>query len=152
MYDYELFSSKGFGYISENEITTSKEIADKYKVIVSQVISEHAAEPDKNGQYKLLSSLKLLKPKQVCTFSYLVLSSFDNEVPAHNFVSYMSTKFARFLILQAVSSIHLTKEKFMFVPVQDFSRSWTDADLYAKYSLTPEEIAFIESTIKPMGD
>ena len=37
-----------------------------------------------------------------------------------------------------------------FVPLQDFSKTWTDEELYAKYGLTDEEIAFIESMIKPM--
>ena len=44
----------------------------------------------------------------------------------------------------------MTKDVFHFVPLQDFTRSWTDAELYAKYDLTDEEIAFIESMIKPM--
>lgn len=148
--DYELISSKGIGFVSKEEVTTNIELANRYKVIVSQVISEHAAEPDKNGMYKLLSSLRVLKPKQICTFSYLVVSSFDDEESAIHCAQFLSTKFARFLLLQAVSSIHLTKDKFMFVPVQDFSKPWTDEDLYAKYHLTPDEIAFIEATIKPM--
>ena len=147
---YELLSSKGFGYVSKDALTQGENIADKYKVIVGQVISEHAAEPDKNGQYKLLSSLRILEPKQICNFSYLVVNAFDDEQEALNFKQYLSTRFVRYLILQSVSSIHLTKEKFKFVPIQDFSRSWTDADLYAKYGLTEEEIAFIESMIKPM--
>ena len=59
-------------------------------------------------------------------------------------------KFARFLLLQAVSSINLSKDKFCFVPMQDFTKPWTDEELYKKYNLTEEEIAFIESMIKPM--
>ena len=43
-----------------------------------------------------------------------------------------------------------TKALYTYVPLQDFSKPWTDAELYAKYSLTDEEIAFIEATIKPM--
>ena len=39
---------------------------------------------------------------------------------------------------------------YSFVPIQDFSKPWTDEELYAKYGLTDEEIAFIESMIKPM--
>lgn len=147
---YALLSSKGFGYIPKEALKQGKDLADKYKVIVGQVISEHAAEPDKNGQYKLLSSLRVLEPKQICNFSYLVVNTFATEQEALNFKQYLSTRFVRYLILQAVSSIHLTKDKFSFVPVQDFSRVWTDADLYAKYELTEEEIAFIESVIKPM--
>lgn len=45
---------------------------------------------------------------------------------------------------------NISKTVFSFVPVQDFSKPWTDEELYAKYGLTDEEIAFIESMIKPM--
>jgi site-specific DNA-methyltransferase (adenine-specific) len=54
------------------------------------------------------------------------------------------------LLLQAISSIHITKDKFVFVPMQDFSEPWTDEKLYKKYGLTQDEIAFIESMIRPM--
>ena len=39
---------------------------------------------------------------------------------------------------------------YRFVPLQDFSKPWTDVELYEKYGLTDEEIDFIETTIKPM--
>ena len=42
------------------------------------------------------------------------------------------------------------KDKFYFLPLQDFSKAWTDEELYAKYGLTEDEIAFIESMIRPM--
>lgn len=58
--------------------------------------------------------------------------------------------FVRFLLLQALSSIYITKNVFQFVPLQDFSHPWTDEMLYKKYGLTQEEIAFIESMIRPM--
>lgn len=45
---------------------------------------------------------------------------------------------------------HSFSAVYQFVPVQDFSESWNDAKLYKKYKLTKEEIAFIESMIKPM--
>ena len=73
---------------------------------------------------------------------------------------YIATKFQRFLLLQALTSIHITKDSFIFVPLQDFtansdidwSKSIADIDrqLYAKYGLSDEEIAFIEKMIKPM--
>ena len=44
----------------------------------------------------------------------------------------------------------LSPSAYEFVPMQDFSKAWTDTELYAKYGLTDEEIAFIETTIKPM--
>ena len=73
-----------------------------------------------------------------------------NQKEAENLYSYLSTKFARFMLLMAVSSINLSKDKFRFVPLQDFSRPWTDQDLYEKYNLSEDEIAYIEKLIKPI--
>jgi site-specific DNA-methyltransferase (adenine-specific) len=36
------------------------------------------------------------------------------------------------------------------VPTQDWSRKWTDADLYARYGITAKEIAFIEKVVRPL--
>ena len=45
---------------------------------------------------------------------------------------------------------HFSLKDFGFLPMKDFSEPWDDAKLYRKYKLTQEEIAFIESLIKPM--
>lgn len=65
-------------------------------------------------------------------------------------LNYVKTKFFRFLLLQSLTSINISKDKFQFIPIQDFSKLWTDEELYAKYGLTDDEIAFIESMIRPM--
>ncbi len=148
--DIELISSDGISYIDRNKVTEKKTYIDLWKVMISKVTCEHAGEPDKNGMVKILSSLRMLKPNQVTTDSYLIIGGYDSELPAKNLLKYLSTKFVRFLLLQAVSSINLSREKFRFVPLQDFSKPWTDEELYKKYKLTEEEIQFIESMIKPM--
>ena len=91
-----------------------------------------------------------LLPNEVCTETYLVVGVFGNAIEANNLISYIKTKFFRFLLLQALSSIHITKSTFAFVPLQDFSHPWTDEMLYKKYGLDENEIAFIESMIRPM--
>ena len=65
-------------------------------------------------------------------------------------MTYICTRFFRFLVLLKKNSQNAAKGVYQLVPQQDFSRPWTDADLYAKYNLTEEEIAFIESMIRPM--
>ncbi len=92
----------------------------------------------------------LLHPNEVCTHSYLIIGLFDNRNEATNLKNYLRSKFARFLILQTISGIDLSKERFMFIPLQDFIQEWTDEKLYKKYGLTQEEIDFIESMISPM--
>lgn len=146
-----LYSSKGIGYIKETAELKQNPLFDQYKVMVSKTTAEHAGEPDKDGKFKVLSTIKILGPKDVCTFSYFVISGVNNNVECENLVSYLKTKFARFLILQAVSSINLTKDKFCFLPIQDFSQKIDDEFLYKKYNLTDNEISFIESMIRPYG-
>jgi hypothetical protein len=146
----KIYSSEGFGYVPKKELSQGHELAMKYKIMVSQTISEHAGEPTQDGKFKVLSTVKILSPGEICTFSYIVIGPCSNEAEACNLKNYLLTKFARFLILQAVSSIHLSKEKFIFLPLQDFSKPWTDEKLYKKYGLTEDEIAFIEKMIRPM--
>ena len=140
----------GKGLISKDKVTCGAELIDKWKVIVSRVLYEHGGKADKNGQSRILSILELLQPKEVCSETYIVVNSFDTETEAIGLYSYLKTKFARFLIMQATSSIMITRGCFMFVPIQDFTETWTDEKLYKKYELTEDEIAFIESTIRVM--
>ena len=140
----------GKGKIGRAKVTAGTALIDKWKVIVSRVFFEHAGKRDKSGQARVLSVLEILEPKEVCSETYIVVDAFDTKSETVNFFEYLKTKFVRFLILQACSSIMITKTSFCFVPVQDFSKTWSDEELYAKYGLTDEETNFIESMIKPM--
>lgn len=146
----KVISSKGEGYIKRSDIVSNIDMIDQFKVQISRITYEHAGEPDKDGTVRVLSKVELLRPLEVCTDSYIVGGGFKSENEALNFISYLKCKFTRFLILQTLSSINLSRERFMFVPIQDFSKPWTDEELYVKYNLTDDEIAFIESMIKPM--
>lgn len=146
----KVFTSKGFTFIKRSEITKNVELIDKYKVSFSKATTEHGGQINKSGLRQVLSTIKVLKPQTICTQSYLLAGTFENQKEADNLVSYLSTRFVRFLIVQAITSQDLSKEKFCFVPIQDFSEPWTDEKLYKKYGLTEEEIAFIESMIRPM--
>ena len=137
-------------YLNRAEVDEDKPCFNDYKVAVSQTGAEHACEPDKNGQFRVLtSSMRVLQPTDVCTHSYLVIGPMKSERECENLLSYLKTKFVRFLVLQAVSSIHISRQTFCFVPVQDFSRTWSDDELFKKYGLSDEEISFIEEIIKP---
>lgn len=148
--DLTLRWNGGKGPISSDKVTGGTELIDKWKVIVSRVLYEHGGKADKNGQSRILSILEILGPKEVCSETYIVVNSYDTEAEAAGLYSYLKTKFARFLIMQATSSIMITRGCFMFVPVQNFTEEWTDEKLYKKYELTEDEIAFIESTIRVM--
>ena len=147
--DVTLLSSQGKGYFDINRIEDKNSILSKYKVIITYAMSG-GNKPTSQGDFQVISSLQILSPNEVCTETYLILGVFDNKKDAENMCSYVSTMTFRFLLLQALTSIHITKESFLFVPIQDYSHPWTDEMLYKKYDLKDDEIAFIESMIRPM--
>lgn len=145
-----LYSSAGISYYKKEDIKECTDIIGQYKIFTSKLLAEHAGEPDKTGRYKVLSRTEIIPPETAVTESYLILAASPSRTIIGNYYSYCRTKFFRFLLLQAMSSINMTKDVYKFVPLQDFSHPWTDADLYAKYNLTEDEIAYIEQLIKPM--
>lgn len=148
--DIFLRSSKGNGTIRRERINSGLDMLEKYKVITSKVSFEHAGVPDKDGMMRVLSVVQVLPKNSACTESYLVNGTFETEDEAMNMAKYLKTKFVRFLLMQMLASMNMTKSTYCFVPMQNFTKEWTDEELYAKYSLSDEEIAFIDSMIKPM--
>lgn len=146
-----LHSSEGESYISRKEVQKGVECIDTYKIVMGKVSAEHAGEPGKDGMYRVLTaSTRVIGPKEVCTHSYFIIGNYEQKEYADNLLSYLYTKFVRFLLLVTMSSINLSKSVFWVVPLQDFSHPWTDEMLYQKYGLTDEEVSFIESMIRPM--
>lgn len=150
--DIILRSSKGLGTINRDRILTGHEMLPKWKTIVSKVSFEHAGQPDKNGQMRVLSILQVLEPNSAVTESYLVAGAFDTKEEAENLKIYLGTKFVRFLLMQMLASMNMSKSSYSFVPVQDFKKSWNDEELYKRYGLSSDEIELIENTILPMPD
>ena len=148
--DVLLHSSQDQTYVKRSEIKQGLDLLDKYNVLIGQLISGHIGETDENGQVKVLATVKEINPGEACTASYLCAGSFNTLAEAQNLRGYLSTKFVRFLLLQTLSSMHITKGSFAFVPIQDFSKEWTDSILYKLYDLSRPEIDYIESMIKPM--
>ena len=128
----------------------NKGLIDRWKIVTSRLTAEHAGETDKNGQKRIFATLEILQPGTICTETYMMLCAYESETECVNMLQYLKTRFVRALIAMATSTQQMSKANFRFVPLQDFSKPWTDAELYAKYGLTEDEIAFIESMIKPM--
>lgn len=134
------------GYVERLNVPTHTEWIDKWKVFMPYANNIGTELNDDN------QNTFVVEPKSICTETFLIAGmDLDlDEASATNLSNYLRTRFARFLLSMAKISQHGTSKTYRFVPMQNFSRAWTDADLYAKYSLTEEEIVFIESMIKPM--
>ena len=148
--DIALRYSGGKGFFNRVNVSTGLDWIDKWKVITSYLTYDHAGRADKDGKKRIISTLEVLPPNEICTETYIVVGAFNKNIEAQNLCKYLKTKFVRFLISQLTSTQHITKNNYAFVPIQDFTKSWTDEELHAKYGLTDDEIAFIDSTIKPM--
>ena len=94
------------------------------------------------------------------TDTFLSIGKFANAEEASACLKYVKTKFARCLLGTLKATQHNPKDTWANVPMQDFTGNsdidWSksveeiDAQLFEKYHLSDEEIAFIESMIKPM--
>ncbi len=134
------------GFVEKKDIPAHTEWISKYKVMTSRANNIGTELNDDN-----LNTI-ICKPQYICTESYLVIGADLNmdETQCNNLAKYLKTKFVRFCHSVAKASQDATSKTYRFIPMQDFSKSWTDHELYTKYNLTDKEIAFIESMIKPM--
>ncbi|MCZ2122793.1 MAG: Eco57I restriction-modification methylase domain-containing protein [Anaerolineales bacterium] len=147
-----LLSSQGFGYIHRGDVVKNTNLINKYKVLIGRLVPSNG-ELDVNPAdgYRVITNTKILKPGEIHTESYLMVGAFNTLKEANNFDGFIKLKFPRFLLRQAISSVNVTKDCFRFVPFEDFGENWNDEKLYKKYSLNKDEVAFVESTIRPMG-
>lgn len=145
-----IMTSKGDLFVPRCDIKTNKDTVALWKVVLSKASAEHAGQVDKDGRRKILSRMQVLPPDFICSESYLLLSAFNTKEEAENMQTYVKTRFFRYLLSTILLTQNISKDKFQFVPLQDFSHPWTDEMLYEKYDLTEDEIAFIESMIRPM--
>lgn len=126
---------------------------EKYKVIV----------PKANGSGaigEVLSTPLIGTPLIGYTETYISIGSTDSLNEAEAILKYIKTKFARTMLGVLKVTQDNTKETWKYVPMQDFTENsdidWfksvheIDLQLYKKYGLSDEEIAFIESKVKPM--
>lgn len=133
-------------YIAANQIVSNQVWKDKIKVLVSK------ASPGGDEYPHAVLGQPFVAPRNsVCTETYLIVDFPDSLEEGENLVTYMQTRFFRFLVSLIKTTQNISRGSFAFVPVQDLSKPWTDEDLYAKYKISPEEVMFIESMVRPAG-
>lgn len=141
----KIYQTKSIGYIKREEVLQNKLWIDQYKILLPKAIGSG------DGRTDLIKPI-CSEPASCCNETYIVVGPLKSKNEAHNIVSYIRTKFFHFLVTLKKVTQDSTKKVYDFVPLQDFTEQWTDDKLYKKYGLTEEEIAFIDSMIRPMGD
>ncbi len=140
-----LYGSTGITYISKKDVAINKKWVDKYKVYISRAYGERIA-----TSFWVTGKPFLGEPKTCCSETYLVIGPYSTKKEAENVMSYIRTRFFRFLVLLIKNTQDAPQKVYSFVPIQNFRERWTDEKLYKKYGLTKDEIGFIESMVRPM--
>lgn len=141
----KIITYKKTGFIKRTQILQNKDWVDKYKVYISMAYGERIA-----SSYWVTGKPFLGEPGTCCSETYLVIGPYSTKRKSENVMSYIRSRFFRFLVLLNKPTQHATSKVYAFVPVQDFSEPWTDEKLYKKYGLSKDEITFIESMVRPM--
>ena len=143
--DVKMYISGGHSYVPRNIVTKSADLIDRYKVFIPKAGSGSDKFP-----HTILGRPIVGFPNSVCNQTYLYIGPFDNEEVCLNLISYIQTRFFRFMVMLKKNTQDAMRGVYSFVPLQDLSRRWSDEVLFEKYGITDEEIAFIESMIRPM--
>ena len=140
-----LYGSQRISWVSRTDIQENQAWIDDWKVLMTAVQGTSAA-----VETKFLSNPIIAKPGEACTETYLVAGRFDSERSARRYAAYLRTRFVRFLVSLRKATQHANRGVYAFVPDIPLGHEWTDANLYERYGLTKDEIAFIESIVYPM--
>jgi site-specific DNA-methyltransferase (adenine-specific) len=129
-------------------ISKNTRLIDVWKVYLP--VAGSGRERERSGVDLVLGPSMIGEPGSVCTQTYLVAGPLASQAEAKSVESYLRTRLARFLISLRKPAQHVFRGMYRWVPVQMWDRTWTDAELYKKYSITEHEQRFIESMIRPM--
>ena len=146
--DLKVYRNGGVGYVARSEINKEQWVFDKWKVFIGR------AAPGTGNKdtypHRIISTPFLGEPGSISSWTYMYIGPFDSKTEAESVLSYISCRLTRLLILLHKPSQDTTRKVYTFVPTQDWSKKWTDEDLYAKYGITAKEIAFIEKVVRPL--
>lgn len=135
------------GFMLRSGIQKNVQLIDKWKVLLPEAYGERGAIPA-----MVLGPSIVAPPSSVCTQTYLVAGPLTNRAQAESVQSYVATRLFRFLVSLRKITQHALRSTYSWVPQQAWDRLWTDEELYKKYRVTKDEIAFIYSMIRPMAE
>jgi superfamily II DNA or RNA helicase len=153
--DIILYENGGVSFIGKEKITVNEDWISKHKVLITMAYGAGDEFP-----HQIINVPIYSEPNSCCTETYVVVGPFESQEIALNVINYMKTRLFRFLVMLRKHTQHAARSVYTFVPMQDFSTksdiNWSraiseiDQQLYNKYEINDEEVAFIESMIRAM--
>lgn len=144
---YVVKGKRFVGHVAKDSIKKNPHLISEWKVLIPEAGSDGGQKiPD-----LVLGKPLITKPESVCTQTYLAFWV-KSEEEAKSLVSYIETKFFRFLVSLRKITQHALRSTYTWVPMQTWNKTWRDQDLFDFYDLTVEERTYVESVIKTLGD
>lgn len=140
----KLYANRRIEYVTPQMVTRNNSAVTMDKVIVPKAVGSG------NGSTDVIKPL-YCEPGACCTETYLLVGPFNNKQEALNVMAYIGTRFFHFLVTLQKNTQDCMKRVYSFVPLQDFSKVWTDDELFVKYGLSDDEIDYIKASIWPDG-
>lgn len=143
-----MHGSRAVSWVPRAKVAKNVDLIDRWKVFL--VAASDGNENFPAPIWDLAKGPFVGAPGEICNGSYLVIYPTDDEATAKAVVAFLRTRFVRFLVSLRKIAQHNDAGRFSFIPDLPMDREWTDKQLYERYELTDEEVAFIESQIKEM--
>jgi site-specific DNA-methyltransferase (adenine-specific) len=142
----------GVGFVNPTDITDTNDLVNKWKLLIPFAPIAGQTDFSKPIGFYYEGNVRIAKPGEVCTESWLVAYASSNKDEVVSFKSYLFTKIFRFLLLQTVVSQNVTRERFSFIPdLGKYEGEYTDKMLIKRWKITDDEWNFIDSKIKNIG-
>ena len=138
---------RAIGFINRSDVRKNAGAIDAWKVLVPKAYGAGESSP-----HQILGKSVVASPPSVCTQSYLVVGPFESESGAQSFASYYRSRLFRFIVSLRKITQDALRSTYTWVPQQPWNGAWTDELLNAKYGITDDEAAYIESVIRPMTE
>jgi len=143
----------GLKYANVSDVKDEQDLLNKWKLLIPPAPIAGQTDFSKPVGFYYDGNVRLAKPGECCTESWLVAGAFSTEAEVVSFKTYLFTKTVRFLLLQTVVSQHVTKQNFFFVPdLGVYKGEYTDKLLRKRWGITDEEWKFIDSKIRNIGE
>ncbi|MHB1324367.1 MAG: Eco57I restriction-modification methylase domain-containing protein [Coriobacteriia bacterium] len=137
-----VYGNQRTSYLERSYITSNLDWIDQWKVLL---VKAHGTSG--RDDVTILGEPVVAGPGTACTETYLVIGVLGSEADARNLAAYLRTRFVRFLVSLRKITQNITRDSYKFVPLLPMNRPWTDEDLYSRYGISAEQVAFIESLI-----
>ena len=141
---YNRNGKRSIGFVNRKKVFKSFELIDNWKVMIPKARGHSGA-----GAQQVIGTPFITPSPSVCTQTYLFFYV-DRQETAESILTYVKTKFFRYLVSLRKITQDATRSTYNWVPQQDWNTLYTDEQLYEKYNLNEKEIELIEKSVLSM--